>query len=221
MNFVEEYEKMSSADKSDFRNTLNNLLYQCFITKMRYDRNTSTDKINYDYTFIEKHFSLFEDYLSYMDVALEVDENLGVYYTRSLQNKNHLRIDTATTLLVYALRSYYDKKIAENPNQTRVFMNSSTLKMTLKDLGLSTANKKITSQQLAMSLRLLSNYNIVLKCEHNFYDINFSFFILPPIKFCINPEKVNLLRNKLSSEEIDTDENAEVEDLQGIFGENE
>ena len=87
----------------------------------------------------------------------------------------------------------------ENPNAQKVFLSSATFKQYLKDIGLSTATKKITNQQLATSLRMLSNYNIVMRCEHNFYDNYFSFFILPPIKYVINTEKMNILYDKLTN----------------------
>lgn len=199
MSFIESYEKMTTSEKNTFRETVNNLLYQCFITKMRFDRNTTTDKVNNDYTFIERYYSVFEEYLSYMDVSLCKDDTVGVVYCQSESNKNRLRIDSATTLIVYALRSFYESKLMENPNAQKVFLSSATFKQYLKDIGLSTATKKITNQQLATSLRMLSNYNIVMRCEHNFYDNYFSFFILPPIKYVINTEKMNILYDKLTN----------------------
>lgn len=213
MSFIEEYEKLSTGEKNQFRETCNNLLYQCFITKLRYDRQTTTDKINNDYSFIERHYSLFEDFLTYMDIDINKDDTVGIIFCQSLANKNHLKLDSSTTLIVYALRSYYEKKLLETPNIQKVYLSSSSFKTYLRDIGLSTATKKITNQQLATSLRLLSNYNIVMRYEHNFYDNYFTFYILPPIKYVINSEKMNTLYNKITNQ----DDTSESNDSQESF----
>ena len=58
MSFQEDYDKLSTGEKSQFSETMNNLLYHCFIVRKRYDVTTGLEKIQYDYTFIEKHYSL-------------------------------------------------------------------------------------------------------------------------------------------------------------------
>lgn len=199
MSFIEKYNQMTTGERNQFGETVNNLLFQCFITKMRFDRTTTVDKVNQNYAFIERFFSVFEDYLSYMDMQLVKDDNIGVIYCISTAGKNHLRVDSTTTIMVYALRSFYEEKLAEVPTSSKVWLNSATLKMYLRDKGLSTATKRITNQQIATSLRLLSNYNIVMRHEHHFYDNNFSFFILPPIRCVINTERMNALYTKLTT----------------------
>ena len=66
--FAEDYEKMSRSDKSQFSAVLNDLLYQCFIVRKNYDRKSKMFRAEPDYLFIERYYSTFEDYLSYMDM---------------------------------------------------------------------------------------------------------------------------------------------------------
>lgn len=82
MSFQEDYDKLSTGEKSQFSETMNNLLYHCFIVRKRYDVTTGLEKIQYDYTFIEKHYSVFEEYLDFIDMVISKDDDCGVIFLR-------------------------------------------------------------------------------------------------------------------------------------------
>ena len=130
--FTEDYEKLTRGERTLFSEALNDLLYQCFIVRKSYDRKSRMFKADPDYLFIERHYSMFEDYLSYMDMDLTKSDEDGIIYITSGAEKNHLRIDTVTTLIVYALRSYYEDQIGKAPEETEVLMTYGSLNSLLQ-----------------------------------------------------------------------------------------
>lgn len=206
MSFSEEFEQLSTFDKNQFSKTVDSLLFHCFVVRKKYDRATGMDKINYDYTFLERHYSLVESYLSYIGMALSKDEDTGVIFLRNEDEKNRVRVDTSTTFVVYALRVYYESQIKENPNSLEVPMDSNQLRQLLADLGLSTINKRLTLNTISSSMKLLNNFSIVVRNQGSFNDNNYSFYILPSIKFIISNEKMNALYRFLTGEEREDEE---------------
>lgn len=193
MSFSEDFDQLSSYDKGQFSKTVDNLLFHCFIVRKKYDKATGTDKICYDYTYIERHFSLIDDYLSYIGITLVKDEDAGVIYIRNEDEKNRVRVDTATTFVVYALRVYYEEQVKNNPNSLEIKMDSNQLRQLLADLGLSTINKRLTLSTISSAMKLLANFNVLIKKEGSFNDNFYSFYILPPIRYVISNTKLNAL----------------------------
>ena len=194
--FTEDYEKLTRSEKA-----LNDLLYQCFIVRKSYDRKSRMFKADPDYLFIERHYSMFEDYLSYMDMDITKSDEDGIIFVTSAAEKNHLRIDTVTTLIVYALRSYYEDAISKAPEETEVLMTYGALNSLLQETGLSNLTKRLSSSTIASSLRTLDSYNVVSRANGTYGDPSYSFFILPTIKFVISAEKMNALYGFLTKPE--------------------
>lgn len=193
MAFEEEYEKLRTQDKNQFAQTVNNLLFHCYIVRKKYDRATGMDKFVFDYSFIERHFSLFEEYLSYMDMTLSKDDDTGVIFVRSQEGRNTQRVDTTTTLVLYALRVRYEEALESKPANLEIMMDSNTLRQELTDLGLSTAQKRLSLQSIATAMKTLANFNIVARGKGSFNDASYTFYILPSIKFAISNDKLNSL----------------------------
>jgi hypothetical protein len=191
--FHDDYEKMTKSDQTIFGLTVNNLLYECFILRKTYDGKRKMFISNPDYMFLERYYSVFEDYLSYMDMTLSKNDEDGVIFVTSVAERNHLRVDTITTLLVYALRSYYEGQIAKAPEETEVLMTYGALASFLQEIGLSNATKRLSASTIASSLRTLDSFNIITKANGTYGDPSYSFFILPSIRFLLSSEKVNAL----------------------------
>lgn len=193
MSFQEDYDKLSTGEKSQFSETMNNLLYHCFIVRKRYDVTTGLEKIQYDYTFIEKHYSLFEEYLDFIDMVISKDDDCGVIFLRNALDKNRERVDTATTFVIYTLRDFYEDSLEKQPNVLQVAMDSTQLRQKLSDLGLSTASKRLSLQTISGAMKTLASFNIIARGRGSFNDNNYSFFILPSIKYIISTSKMNAL----------------------------
>lgn len=201
MSFQEDYDKLSTGEKSQFSETMDNLLYHCFIVRKRYDVTTGLEKIQYDYTFIEKHYSLFEEYLDFIDMVISKDDDCGVIFLRNALDKNRERVDTATTFVIYTLRDFYEDSLEKQPNVLQVAMDSTQLRQKLSDLGLSTASKRLSLQTISGAMKTLASFNIIARGRGSFNDNNYSFFILPSIKYIISTSKMNALYKFLTGSE--------------------
>lgn len=201
MSFQEDYDKLSTGEKSQFSETMDNLLYHCFIVRKRYDVTTGLEKIQYDYTFIEKHYSLFEEYLDFIDMVISKDDDCGVIFLRNALDKNRERVDTATTFVIYTLRDFYEDSLEKQPNVLHVAMDSTQLRQKLSDLGLSTASKRLSLQTISGAMKTLASFNIIARGRGSFNDNNYSFFILPSIKYIISTSKMNALYKFLTGSE--------------------
>lgn len=196
--FQEDYEKLTRGEQRQFEDAVNDLLYTCFIVRKSFDRATNVSKISPTYLFIERHYNLINDFVGFIGLDLVKDDKNGVIYLNSEEGRNRIRIDSVTTLLVYALRSYYEEKVSDNPSLTETYMDSTTLKMILRDKGLMKVNKRLSTNALASGLKTLASYNIIARAQHSFYDSSYSFYILPSIRYVISNSKMNALYDEVT-----------------------
>ena len=168
--FQEEFEKMSRSDRELFAETVNDLLYQCYIVRKSYDRKTKMFRTDPGYLFIERYYSVIEDYLSYMDMQVSKNDDDGVVFVTSGAERNHYRFDPTTTLVVYALRSYYEGAIEKAPQETEVLMTNVTMNSLVTQMGLSNLSKRLSPTTIASALRLLDSFNIVTRANNNYGD---------------------------------------------------
>lgn len=206
--FESAYETLNHTEQAQFKDALNNLLFKCFIVRKVYDRTRKMSRVNSDYLFIEKHLDLFNDYLSYSGLDIDLDDTDGVITLRSLEGKNNLRVDGVTTLLIYLLRYYYEEQVVLKPNSTEIFMDTNNIKDLLKEKGLIKLNKKFNMTSISSSMKILAQYNIVARVENTFSDSYYSFYILPSIRHAISQIKMDVL-----TEEIDAKGNEEEDAL--------
>ena len=199
--FQEEYEKLSHSERTLFSETVNDLLYQCYIVRKSYDRKSKMFRMDPGYYFIERYFSLFEEYLSYMDMQLSKNDQDGVIFVTSGAERNHLRFDPTTTLVVYVLRSYYEGAIEKAPQETEVLMTSGAINSLVNELGLSTLSKRLSPTTIASALRVLDGFNIVTRANNSYGDPSYSFYIMPTIRYVISSEKLNALYTMLNAPE--------------------
>ena len=205
--FEEEYNQMTRGDKNQFAKTLSNLLYECYIVRKVYNTKSKMFISNPDYIFIERHESLFEQYLDFAGITLSKAEDEGIYFVISDGEYNHMRLDSVTTLVVYALRDYYEDQVAKAPQTVDVSMDSRTLTAHINELGLSNLTKKLSATTIASCMRTLDSYNIVNRSENSYSDLYYSFYILPTIRFVISNEKMNALYREVSGEKEETNDN--------------
>lgn len=196
--FQEDYEKLTRGEQRQFEDAVNDLLYTCFIVRKSFDRATNVSKISPTYLFIERHYNLINDFVGFIGLDLVKDDQNGAIYLNSEEGRNRIRIDSVTTLLVYALRSYYEEKVSDNPSLTETYMDSTTLKMILRDKGLMKVNKRLSTNALASGLKTLASYNIIARAQHSFYDSSYSFYILPSIRYVISNSKMNALYDEVT-----------------------
>ncbi len=203
--FQEEIEKMSRGDRSLFAETINDLLYQCYIVRKSYDRKSRMFRADPNYMFIERYYSVFEDYLSYMDMTLSKNDDDGVIFVTSTAERNHVRFDPTTTLIVYALRSYYEGQVEKTPEETEVLMTSGQILTLVTEMGLSNLSKRLSASSIGAVLRVLDGFNVVSRANNSYGDPSYSFFIMPTIRYVISSEKINALYTELTRPEEEED----------------
>ena len=162
MSFQEDYDKLSTGEKSQFSETMNNL---------------------------------------FIDMVISKDDDSGVIFLRNALDKNRERVDTATTFVIYTLRDFYEDSLEKQPNVLQVAMDSTQLRQKLSDLGLSTASKRLSLQTISGAMKTLASFNIIARGRGSFNDNNYSFFILPSIKYIISTSKMNALYKFLTGSE--------------------
>ncbi len=204
--FQEEYEKMSRGDRTLFSETVNDLLYQCYIVRKTYDRKSKMFKADPGYMFIERYYSVFEEYLSYMDMTLSKNDEDGVIFVTSGAERNHFRMDPSTTLIVFALRSYYEGCLEKAPNETEVLMTSGQLMTLVQELGLSNVSKRLSFVSISAILRTLDGFNVVSRATNTYGDPSYTFFIMPTIRYVLSSEKLNSLYSYLNNPEEEASE---------------
>jgi hypothetical protein len=204
--FQEEYEKMSRGDRTLFSETVNDLLYQCYIVRKSYDRKSKMFRADPGYMFIERYYSVFEEYLSYMDMTLSKNDEDGVIFVTSGAERNHFRMDPTTTLIVFALRSFYEGQLEKAPNETEVLMTSGQLMTLVQDLGLSNVSKRLSFSTIASILRTLDGFNVVSRATNTYGDPTYTFFVMPTIRYVLSSEKLNSLYSYLTNPEEENDE---------------
>lgn len=218
--FQEEIEKMSRGDRSLFAETINDLLYQCYIVRKSYDRKSRMFRADPNYMFIERYYSVFEDYLSYMDMTLSKNDDDGVIFVTSTAERNHVRFDPTTTLIVYALRSYYEGQVEKTPEETEVLMTSGQILTLVTEMGLSNLSKRLSASSIGAVLRVLDGFNVVSRANNSYGDPSYSFFIMPTIRYVISSEKINALYTELTRPE-EEEESSSLFDLPTDTGGNE
>lgn len=134
-------------------------------------------------------------------MVISKDDDCGVIFLRNALDKNRERVDTATTFVIYTLRDFYEDSLEKQPNVLQVAMDSTQLRQKLSDLGLSTASKRLSLQTISGAMKTLASFNIIARGRGSFNDNNYSFFILPSIKYIISTSKMNALYKFLTGSE--------------------
>ena len=108
--WTESYDKLNNSEKEEFKRLANLLLSKTFVTRDTFDVKESMMKINTDYRFIERHFELFSNYLSYSGWEVRKDNQYGVISVENVYEYNRMKLDRFTTLLLYTIRLIYEEE---------------------------------------------------------------------------------------------------------------
>ena len=73
--FIEEYEKLSRGEQNQFKEVVNTLLFRCFLVRKSFDKVSNMSKISSSYLFVERHFNLINDYLSFAGMEISKDDD--------------------------------------------------------------------------------------------------------------------------------------------------
>lgn len=197
--FDELYEQLTNRDKEMFAKVVNELMLKSFILRENYDRPSKMMKPNYSYSFIEKNIDLVRDYLAYSGWVVEKDSQLGVVMIQNEYQENHIRMDTMTSLMIYALRYAYELQREQNSLTQEVYFSSAALIQLMIDKSLLPQDKKPSATSLASSYRFLDNHNIISRISGEFRDRDLQFYILPSILYIIDNDRINAIFEQIEN----------------------
>lgn len=202
MSIEEQYEKLSLAEQDHFKKVVNWLLAHTYILQGQYDFSDNIKKTNPDFLFIERNFSLFQDYLAYSGFQLEKDNNYGVISLVSRYDFNREKFDKMTTLMLYVLRLMYEEERAKLSRSTDVFVSTGDLIHKMISLGV--IKKKPSNVVVRDALRVLSRFQIINKPSGSWEMADTILLILPTILFIVSNERISNMYRLLEEVEEDT-----------------
>jgi len=192
-----EYEKLNSSDKDDFRRLANYLLSHTYIIRDEYQPSKEMTLINNDYKLASRLFDLLRDYFELSYWRLEKDDNYGIISLYNIKDHNRLRLDRFTTIFLYMCRLIYEEKREEAASFHRVRTSTSEVIDKMKTLNL-LEKSKTTQKERIEAQRTLAHYNIIRKTETSPWNGDGNqILILPSILAIIPNQGINDLKTEL------------------------
>ena len=213
----DEYKKLNSSDKDDFKRLANYLLSHTYIVRDEYQPSKEMTVINADYKSASRLFDLLRDYFELSYWRIEKDDNYGIISLYNIKDHNRLRLDRFTTIFLYMCRLIYEERREEAASFHRVRTSTREVIEKMKTLNL-LEKSKTTQKERINAQRILDHYNIIRKMETSSWDGDGNqILILPSILAIIPNQGINDLKNELeelktSSASTEVEENSGQED---------
>ena len=94
---LQKFEELTAKEQAEFSIICNLLLSCTYIL-----RENAEQRISKEYTFIERNFQLFEDYLSLSGWSIKRDDQYGVIYVRNTDGHNKLILSKLATVCLFS-----------------------------------------------------------------------------------------------------------------------
>jgi len=187
----DDYEQMSSFEKTEFRRIANYLLSHTYINRYSFQPSESITLPNKDYQFATRFFSLLEEYFAVSGWRLECDDIYGVISLINIYDNNRYRLDQFTTLFLYTCRLVYEEKRESASSFHSVLTSTNEIVQKMTILGLLKGGKSTQKERLEAQ-RALAHYNLIEKREAAAWDPNGNeLLILPSILTVISNQGIS------------------------------
>ena len=207
--FEEAFEKLNLTEQEAFRRIVNWLLAHTYLLQGTYAFEDNMNRTNPDYLFVERNFELFQDYLEYAGFRLERDSNYGVIFLSSSYEFNRVKLDKATTLMLYVLRLIYEEEREKLSLSRDIFTTTGDLVHKMLSLGV--IKRKPANLTLRDSLRTLNRFRIVEKVDGPWENADTRLLILPTILFIVTNERISNMYQLIDDEEEGEHEETEAD----------
>lgn len=205
----EDFEKLSSYEKGEFRRLSNYLLSHTYLVRYEYQSSQKMTMPSSDYTMISRLFSVMQEYFSVSGWKLEKDDNYGVISLINIYDHNRLRVDRFTTLFLYTCRLIYEEHREESGQFHTVRTDTQTIVEKMRMLGLLEKGKTSQKERLDAQ-RTLSHYNVLQKMDSTWSNEGNQLLILPSILSMVSNQGINDMMIELeemkNNEKQDNDE---------------
>lgn len=186
----EDFEKLSSYEKGEFRRLSNYLLSHTYLVRYEYQSSQKMTMPSSDYTMGSRLFSVMQEYFSVSGWKLEKDDNYGVISLINIYDHNRLRVDRFTTLFLYTCRLIYEEHREESGQFHTVRTDTQTIVEKMRMLGLLEKGKTSQKERLDAQ-RTLSHYNVLQKMDSTWSNEGNQLLILPSILSMVSNQGVN------------------------------
>ena len=197
--FESEFEKLNMTEQEAFRRIVNWLLAHTYLLQGNYAFEDNMKRTNPDYLFVERNFELFQNYLEYAGFRLERDSNYGVIFLSSSYEFNRIKLDKATTLMLYVLRLIYEEEREKLSLSRDIFTTTGDLVHKMISLGV--IRRKPANLTLRDSLRILNRFRIVEKVDGPWENADTRLLILLTILFIVTNERISNMYQLIDDEE--------------------
>jgi len=186
----EEYEKLSSYEKGEFRRLSNYLLSHTYLVRYEYQSGQQMTMPSSDYTMVSRLFPVMQEYFSVSGWKLEKEDNYGVMSLINIYDHNRLRVDRFTTLFLYTCRLIYEEHREEAGQFHTVRTDTQTVVEKMRMLGLLEKGKTSQKERLDAQ-RTLAHYNVLQKMDSIWSNEGNQLLILPSILSMVSNQGIN------------------------------
>jgi hypothetical protein len=198
---LEEYEKLNSSDKEDFRRLANYLLSHTYMARYEYQPSQRMTLPSRDYQTLSRLFDLFKEYFDLSGWRLEKDDNYGVISLYNYYDHNRFRLDRFTTLFLYVCRLIYEEKREDAGAYKNVMSDTAEVIEKMRTLGLlekGKSGRETTKKERIDAQRTLAHFNIIRKMETSPWDGEGNkILILPTILSILSNQSINALYGEI------------------------
>lgn len=206
--FQEEFEKLSTNEKGEFKKIVSHLLAHTYLIREEYNFDADVKILDQDFIFAERNIEMISEYLSYAGFRVEKDTEYGVIAVSSDNQDNRVSFNKLTTLMIYTLRLIYEEEREKLNLIKEVFTSVGDLINKMITLG--AIPKKPSNAEMEKSLRALKKYNLIRKVDGPWSDAHTRMLILPSILFIVTNEQISNLSELVKTKEKDDEEADEI-----------
>ena len=193
----EEWEQLTDRDQEQFARIVNLLYDKTFLVRDEVDTKTQGIVINREFRFLERHYSLFTEYLRKAGWEVQLDGQRGVAALYNRYGYNRRRLDKHTTDMLYTLRLIYEEQLEKLTLRREVSTTVGEMVEKMFHLGL--LDKKPADKLLREGLGALKSYNIIAKLDGGWTNPQTRLVIYPAILFLVTNEKISELYTMLAA----------------------
>lgn len=186
--FEIKYRVLNETDKKEFSKIINKFMKETFILK-----ELSSD--NEDYFFCVENREMISGYFALIDYDFMFDQFNSLFYIKSIEDRNRVRLTKFDTAVVLILRQLYFLKRKEINSENKVMINLIEIMDKLRTSKIFSDDKKVSNY--TETLRKLRAYKIISYVATKI-DADLTIQILPSIQIIVSTDKLDEVIAKLN-----------------------
>ncbi len=192
---LQNFEELSAKERAEFSRICNLLMSSTYIL-----REDAEKRISREYSFVNRNFELFEDYLSLSGWEIYQDNQYGIIYVKNVDGYNRVELNKLTTVMLIVLRILYEEKRREAGLTNDVIVSIGELFGKIVN-EYSVYPKKPPQKEIKESFRILEHHHIIRKISDNYEDLESRIQVLPSVLIVVSDERCKAICDILKTEE--------------------